>query len=201
MVRKASSSTKRGRPPSFDREEVVAAATRAFWQKGFADTSLGDLETATGVDRSTMYNSFGGKQGLYDSATDAYLEEAESTLFQSLSSGSAGVADILTFLDRLTAGHSSGTAPRGCLIVNDVVSPTGDRATSRYLKDLEGGLLAALERSGALGETDSRKASDRARLVTAAVLGINLVHGGQADPATALTLITSLRAEVASWLD
>ena len=201
MVRKASDATKRGRPPEFDRAEVVSAAVQAFWKKGFADTSLNDLETATGVDRSTIYNSFDGKQGLYDSATDAYLDEAEDTLFQSLNSGTAGVADILDFLDRLAQGLSSNNASSGCLVVNDVASTTGERATNRYLHQLEGGLRSALQRSGSSGETDLSRASARAQLITAAVLGVNLVHGGKTDPATSLGMIDSLRAEIGSWAE
>ncbi len=199
MVRKASDEIKRGRPPAFDRSEVVTAATEAFWRKGFAETSLSDLETATGVDRSTIYNSFGGKRGLYNSATDLYLSEAEDSLFRPLTGGSSGVADIVAFLDLLAGMLDSSTIPQGCLIVNDIVSPTDENATNRYLGDLEGGLLAALNRSAELGETDPTRTSARARLVTAAVLGINLVHGGKADPATSETLIAGLRSEVASW--
>jgi AcrR family transcriptional regulator len=199
MVRKANHTTRKGRPPAFDRAEVVSDATYAFWRKGFEETSLSDLETATGVDRSTIYNSFGGKTGLYQSATDAYMDDAEGTLFQPLSAGSEGIGDILEFLGRLSQMLGSETIPAGCLIVNDVVSTTGEQATNRYLETLESGLNSALKRSGDLNETDPNRAADRSKLITAAVLGINLAHGGKADSSFALAMLAGLATEVESW--
>ncbi|MCP4960035.1 MAG: TetR/AcrR family transcriptional regulator, partial [Actinomycetia bacterium] len=78
---------RRGRPPKFDHNAVVDAAIGAFFRSGFEATTLADLEHATGVDRSTLYNSFGGKQGLYELATTAYLERAETSLFEPLANG------------------------------------------------------------------------------------------------------------------
>jgi hypothetical protein len=37
-----------GRPKSFSREEVLEKAMPVFWKHGFSDTSLQDLERATG---------------------------------------------------------------------------------------------------------------------------------------------------------
>ena len=80
---------RRGRPPKFDHDQVVAEAIAAFFQKGFEATTLADLEAVTGVDRSTLYNSFGGKTGLYQSATDTYLSLAEGGLFAPLLVGTS----------------------------------------------------------------------------------------------------------------
>jgi TetR/AcrR family transcriptional regulator, copper-responsive repressor len=38
-----------GRPKNFSREEVLEKAMPVFWTHGFSDTSLQDLERATGV--------------------------------------------------------------------------------------------------------------------------------------------------------
>jgi hypothetical protein len=40
-----------GRPKNFSREEVLEKAMPVFWKHGFADTSLQDLEQATGVNQ------------------------------------------------------------------------------------------------------------------------------------------------------
>ena len=100
MVQNASSTQKRlGRRPAFDREEVVAGAIIAFWAKGFEATTLSDLESATGLDRSSIYNSFGGKDGLYRSAASAYVDGAEDLLFEPLFKGKDGVTDIIEFFE------------------------------------------------------------------------------------------------------
>jgi AcrR family transcriptional regulator len=83
MVQNTSPSSQRlGRRPGFDSEAVVAAAIVAFWAKGFEATTLSDLEAATGVDRSSIYNSFGGKEGLYRSAAAARKAASSSTTWQ-----------------------------------------------------------------------------------------------------------------------
>lgn len=92
----------------------MAAVIIAFWVKGVEATTLSDLEAATGVDRSSIYNSFGGKEGLCRSATSAYVESAEEVLFEPLYKGTAGIADLIEFLDRIAANLGAGTNPQGC---------------------------------------------------------------------------------------
>lgn len=201
MVQNANlSQNKRGRRPAFDRSTVVAAAVRTFWSKGFSSTTLNDLEVATGVDRSTLYNSFDGKEGLYRSAAAAYVDLAEQELFASLFNGTDGIADIVEFIDRLDEVFRSGARPRGCLIINDLASDVDDHASKRYLRSLEEGLRLALERASESGETDPNKALHRSQFLTAAVLGFSLVSRNSVDQKPALALIDGVRSEVSSWI-
>ena len=50
-----------GRLKTFSREEVLEKAMPVFWKQGFADTSLQDLERATGVNKSGLYTEFRDK--------------------------------------------------------------------------------------------------------------------------------------------
>src|ERR1700761_1328123 len=63
-----------GRPKSFSREEVLEKAMRVFWKHGFADTSLQDLERATGVNKSGLYAEFRDKEDLFVACLRHYLE-------------------------------------------------------------------------------------------------------------------------------
>ena len=200
MVRNASPTPKRrGRPPGFERDAVVSAAMDAFWSKGFRATTLSDLEEATGVDRSTLYNFFDGKDGLYRSATAAYVNLAEQWLFEPLLVGSDGIADIIEFMDRLDETYRSSANTRGCLIVNGIASGADHEATDRYLRSLQDGLQAALQRAAAAGETDPNKIAQRCQLLSAAIIGINLLDCRTPDNAATLALINSARSEVATW--
>ena len=53
MVENSTPSSKNlgGRPPEFDRDAVLTAAVEAFWTGGFKETTVADLEAATGVSR------------------------------------------------------------------------------------------------------------------------------------------------------
>lgn len=188
---------KRGRPPKFDHDEVVAAAIGAFFKNGFDNTTLADLEVATGVDRSTLYNSFGGKAGLYESATSRYLALAEIGLFAPLLNGTDdGYADILDFLAKLRSGLTSAGAVPGCLIVNDMAAGADPAAAARYRSMLEDGLRTALERTG---DPDGERRSHRARLLTASVIGINLVSKATGDANEIGPLIDALTDLVTGW--
>ena len=200
MVQNASATPNRlGRRPGFDRETVVQAAIPAFWSKGFEATTLSDLEAATGVDRSSIYNSFGGKDGLYRSAAAAYVASAENVLFDPLHNGTAGVADIAEFLDRLEENLGLGTGTQGCLIVNDMCATVDRQSTNLYLTRLEDGFGAALERGSALGEINSGMNDQRSQLLTAAILGVNITHRNDDSRPRVPDLISALRSEVRSW--
>ena len=49
-------------PRNFSREGVLEKALPVFWKHGFADASLQELETATGVNKSGLYSEFSGKR-------------------------------------------------------------------------------------------------------------------------------------------
>ena len=198
MVQKTSPTPKkRGRPPKFDREEVIRAAITAFFHAGYEATTLAEIEAATGVDRSTLYNSFGGKAGLYQSATRTYLAMAEATLFQPLLEGSDdGYADIIEFLANLRTGLTSADAIPGCLIVNDMAAGADPDAAAAYRSTLEDGLQRALSRAG---DPDEGRRRERAALLAASVLGVNLVSKVTGDPAEIGRSVDAMETEVRRW--
>jgi AcrR family transcriptional regulator len=63
-----------GRPKGFGREEVLEKAMPVFWKHGFADTSLQELERATGVNKSGLYTEFRDKEDLFVACLRHYLE-------------------------------------------------------------------------------------------------------------------------------
>ena len=54
-----------GRTKLFERGDVTDKALKVFWKKGYVDTSLKDLEVATGVFKPALYSEFGDKEGLF----------------------------------------------------------------------------------------------------------------------------------------
>lgn len=52
------------------RAKLIAAARRAFADKGYAAASMDDLTAAVGLTRGALYHSFGGKQGLLAAVVD-----------------------------------------------------------------------------------------------------------------------------------
>jgi TetR/AcrR family transcriptional regulator, copper-responsive repressor len=66
-----------GRPKNFSRKEVLEKAMSVFWTHGFADTTLQDLEQATGVNKSGLYTEFRNKEDLFLACLRHYLESQD----------------------------------------------------------------------------------------------------------------------------
>ena len=48
------------------REAFLSAASEVFQKKGFAEATLDDVIALSGGSRQTLYELFGGKQGLFE---------------------------------------------------------------------------------------------------------------------------------------
>ena len=62
------------------RRAFLNAANAAFLEKGYANTTLGDIIARSGGSRQTLYALFGGKQGLFE----AIVSERNAELFRPL---------------------------------------------------------------------------------------------------------------------
>lgn len=69
----------RGRPRSFDENQVLERALEAFWTRGFDATSLDDLTEATGLARPSLFAAFGNKESIYVRAIERYGERMRAT--------------------------------------------------------------------------------------------------------------------------
>jgi TetR/AcrR family transcriptional regulator, copper-responsive repressor len=63
-----------GRHKEFTREEVLEKAIPVFWEHGYADTGVHELEKATGVNKSGLYSEFKSKEDLFLCSLQHYLE-------------------------------------------------------------------------------------------------------------------------------
>src|ERR1700760_2564745 len=58
--------------PTYDELTVLTQAVRTFWTRGYAGTSISDLVEATGLSRSSLYQRFVDKDGVFLEALAAY---------------------------------------------------------------------------------------------------------------------------------
>jgi AcrR family transcriptional regulator len=104
-----------GRPKNFSREEVLEKAMPVFWKHGFSDTSLQDLERATGVNKSGLYTEFRDKEDLFVACLRHYLESQEKRGL--LTKEPLGWKNIETFLKN---GPLNKGEQQGCFSVNSM---------------------------------------------------------------------------------
>jgi AcrR family transcriptional regulator len=104
-----------GRPKSFSREEVLEKAMPVFWKRGFADTSLQELERATGVNKSGLYTEFRDKEDLFVACLRHYLESQGKRGI--LTKEPLGWTNVETFLKH---GPLNKGERQGCFSVNSM---------------------------------------------------------------------------------
>ena len=104
-----------GRPRNFSRDEVLEKAMPVFWKHGFADTTLQDLERATGVNKSGLYTEFRDKEDLFVACLRHYLESQERRGL--LTKEPLGWGNIEAFLKN---GPLNKGEHQGCFSVNSM---------------------------------------------------------------------------------
>ena len=50
------------RPREFDYDDVVEQAMYLFWRQGYQNTSIDDVESATGLTKGSLYKAFKNKR-------------------------------------------------------------------------------------------------------------------------------------------
>ncbi|GAA2584825.1 TetR/AcrR family transcriptional regulator [Winogradskya consettensis] len=143
-----------GRPRAFDEETVLARATEVFWQYGYEGASLSALTGAMGINRPSLYATFGSKEQLFRRAFARYHEDKVANVRTALAQPTAYGA-IEAFLRSSADGLTAGDHPAGCLSIQGglACSPENGRISE---------VLAAgrAETEAALGERMSRAAAE-----------------------------------------
>lgn len=189
----------RGRPPTFEHGTVIRHAVTLFWQDGLQHTSLDDIEQHLGIGRSTLYNSFDGKDGLYRSAITLYLELTNEAIFSVARNGTVGLEDLVALLERQQAALTNPKTPRGCLIVNAMTTSDHPAEAEQYLRLLSEAIAAALHRASAIGEIHPADVDKLTSALSTSVVGANIAAKSGATEVDLDEIFAGLIHSVRSW--
>ncbi|MEU0581465.1 TetR/AcrR family transcriptional regulator [Streptomyces griseoincarnatus] len=153
----------------FDVDTALDQAMRVFWQRGYADTSLDALGSATGLGRGSLYGAFGNKDALFRRCLDRYTSIYGAQYERALAAHPGDPARAVeTFFDVILGRIADPSVPGGCLIAQSAAqSATLDEENSTQVRGLldmqRQRVRAALEDSSA----DARTLDELATYVVA----------------------------------
>jgi AcrR family transcriptional regulator len=110
-----------GRPRAFDPDRAMDAALWVFWEKGYEGASLSDLTLSMGINKPSLYATFGDKQELFRKVVDRYVQTQKHLMEEALQGPSARNA-----VERVLHGTADSLTnplnPRGCLLVQGALA-------------------------------------------------------------------------------
>lgn len=170
----------------FDADEVAEAAMRIFWSKGYAATSIQDLTEVTGLSRSSLYNSFDSKHGIFQFALRRYHDQTAS-LVSLLAQDGPAIERVRELLRSIVKDELRDLSCSGCLVANTALEMGGrDEAITALLGEhftvLEAALTSLMKRGQQQGDIDSSKSPVAlARFIVATIQGLRVIARGNAD--------------------
>ncbi|MHC4836898.1 MAG: TetR/AcrR family transcriptional regulator [Planctomycetota bacterium] len=175
------------RPREFDEQQVVAQATDLFWEKGYRRTTPADLLAATGLSKSSLYATFGSKQGLFIRAVEAYVAGQTAGMRAMLDRPTLREA-LDGLYDAIITTSTCGDAARSCLVCSASleVDPSEAEVVERVRAATDSVLSVIterIERAQAAGEIAvDRDAKALARLVQNNNMGMVVLARAGASP-------------------
>src|SRR6516162_1848486 len=171
----------------FDRGDVLDRAMALFWRRGYEATSIRDLVAATGINRGSIYATFGDKKGLFLAVLDHYGEMIAKPLMAELGDQDPRRA-IEHMFESIIRRTRDPRFPRGCLNTNTSLECPGggDEITRKIAEGFgrqESAIYRVLRRAQAQGSLRSTlDARALARFFMAVAQGLNVVNKAVADP-------------------
>lgn len=182
--------------------DLAVAAKQAFWDRGYERTAIDDLQSATGLSRSSLYLAFGTKRAVFDAALAEYVASFIDPRLLPLEGPEAGLRETAAFFRGFADYFRLPEAERGCLFINSIAElagrdPTFSPDAAYYINRLRAAFSNALRNAVAQGAMDSKEASRRTAMLTAVVLGVWIVV--RSDSAAAAATCRAIAREISSW--
>lgn len=145
------------RTKEFDRDEVLDSATHLFWRQGYEATSIHDLVDATGINRASMYATFGNKEALFVKALDHYVDQISRQRLALLSADGSARRALERYFNALIRFSLGEGRDLGCFLTNTAVeaaarNPNVEARLSEAFEGVEPAFRQVIRRGQADGE-------------------------------------------------
>ena len=197
MVQKNQPKRRQGRPRAYDPETALGSAMSAFWDAGYAATSLDVLSGATGMKRPSLYGAFGDKQALYLKTLARYWDTGRIVLRDAL-------APHRPLPDGLRAAYAAALAlyfsgeqgARGCFLIGtatteSVGNPDVRAFLAGALQEIDQAFEARFQLAREHGELDRGADPKTLAKLASAVLHSLAIRSRAGEPRAALSAMAT----------
>ncbi|AUS05315.1 TetR/AcrR family transcriptional regulator [Pseudotamlana carrageenivorans] len=105
------------RQKAYREEEVIEKAMNLFWRNGYETTSMQMLEKEMGINKFSIYASFGNKNGVFLESLKCYKQKL-NTLINTLKQSKNGVLGIKQYFYDFIEFAKENEFGKGCLVTN-----------------------------------------------------------------------------------
>ncbi|WP_350291660.1 TetR/AcrR family transcriptional regulator [uncultured Croceitalea sp.] len=105
------------RKKEYKEEDVIDKAMHLFWLNGYENTSMQMLEKEMGINKFSIYSSFGNKSGVFVESLKLYRKKLNKIISQ-LEASTDGVLGIKQYFYNTLDFSKGKDFCKGCLVTN-----------------------------------------------------------------------------------
>lgn len=108
----------------FDEDEILKKSMELFWKKGYSATSVQDMVNHLGINRGSMYSTFGDKKNLFNKSLALYCSINQDATFEFLKREKSVKYGLRKLFGIFIADSISDRDQKGCFVVNTTTELT-----------------------------------------------------------------------------
>ncbi len=182
---------------SYITADVLEAAMRAFWARGYQGTSMADLVAATGLNRGSLYAGFGNKRDLFLLSLQHYDRSYRMGALEELRRDNDPKQAIFAAFDLVS--REDQALPGGCLMVNSAIElaphdPEIATLVEASMRQVEAFFANCLHAARALGDLPGdRDIEDTAKVLQGLMVGLFVLRRAKAERPVFNAVLAELR--------
>lgn len=187
---------------TFDADEALARAMEAFWARGYEATSMQDLVNCMGVNRGSLYATFGDKRNLFLLALRRYDAMHRRYYIRGLAESNPPKRAIVALFEGAAEAVLDGGSRDGCLLVNTALERSShdeevERLVSQSFKEIQTFFRDMVREGQASGEIPATvDPCEASRALLALLLGLRVLARSRPEPGLLRSIVQQAEAVV-----
>ncbi len=166
-----------------------------FWRKGYHATSIQDVVETLGINRASLYDTYGDKHALFVKALERYQAIQLQSMLQLLQGPGGALEKIRVLLEMTAKAAPADREQKGCFLINAAMElvnqdPDVARMVGEHQRDMEQALEQLIRSGQNCGEmTALRDSRALARYVLCCLTGLRVTGKMYPDKSTLESMV------------